>query len=113
MPHSTLNIEDYHSGDSHTIKETLEDPDGTAITITSASIEYGVFETDGTQIFTKSVGSGITIVDGSNGRFDIAIDPSDTASLSGRKQHECEVTKGSDVATVFTGELVIEEDLIT
>lgn len=51
----------------------------------------------------------ITITDAAAGRFDIAINPSDTEMLAaGLYRQEAELTDaGGEVSTVFTGEILI------
>lgn len=114
MPHQTVTISGYHSGDSLDITVTVNDPEGNAVDISGTAITFVIHnsETDTTEV-SKTVGSGITITNGSAGRFEVAIDPSDTESLSGAHDIEAQVVESDGtVATVLTGSFPIEEDII-
>jgi hypothetical protein len=116
MAHNTVPIDGYHSGDTLRLHITTEDPDGNPIDIRDADITFAVAqdESGSTILFEKTVAGGeISITDGQNGEFIVEIQPGDTADLSGSFPYEVEVidTNG-DVATVLTGTLSVEADLI-
>jgi len=115
---TNIPIEDYFSGDTLRLNISVVDDNDNAVDIRSADIEYMIAQPPNAQQskvieVQKSVGSGITITDGANGKFEIDIEPTDTESLEGRFEHECEVTDtDGDVTTIFTGVFNISEDLI-
>ena len=73
-------------GDTKTIEVTAKNQDGIAVDITGASIKFTVktnaTDTDAQAKFQKTTTLGITITDATNGKFEIAISPSDTSGLS-------------------------------
>jgi hypothetical protein len=102
------------SGDDKVITVTVYDNDDVVVDITSATITYQLSQNvKSAAIISKTVGSGITLTDPTSGVFTITFDPADTASLSGRYYHECEITDTSgDVSTGFVGYATIKEDAI-
>ncbi len=61
----------------------------------------------------KAIGSGVTIVDASAGRFNVTLAPADTAGLSGPYYFEAEVIdEVGNVSTVLTGTATIRAALI-
>lgn len=101
-------------GDDETVEITVLKTDGTAKSITGASIEWEMYERyTRTSVVSKSTTDGdITITDGANGVFEIAIDGSDTQSLDGgRYKHEAEVTDSAGTTkTVTRGTVYLSED---
>jgi hypothetical protein len=117
MTHNEQPIEGYHSGDTLRITVNVEDEDGNAVDIRNADIRFEIHqdESSGAVVVSKDNvgGGGVTITDGLNGTLKIEIEPSDTAALSGRFPYEIEITDtSSDVATVVTGTISINDDLI-
>jgi hypothetical protein len=113
MP-ATLDFE-MVQGDTKTIEVTVEDPTGTVVDLTGAvSIRWKMAKSvTATVTLAKSVGSGISVVDAEEGRFDIALATGDTESLSGGFYHEAEVIDSLNrVATVLTGTITIAKALI-
>ena len=84
----------FYQGNDGTLSFTVFNPDGTRKTLTNASIEWLLAETDDIDNphVTKTVGSGITITDGPNGECDVTLDSSDTSDLRGNKHHRLTVT---------------------
>lgn len=81
------------SGDTKILNITAKTSSGTAINLTGVAIIWSLFpSTGGTALLTKSVGSGISITDPSNGVFQVTLNPTDTASLEGLYQHEAQIT---------------------
>ena len=104
MTYTGQNIEIYQ-GDTRTLTVTVYDLDGKITSISGASIKWVVYKrSSGTIYISKTVGSGITITDGANGLFEIALPRDDTLNLLGRYNHECELKDGSNnYSTIFTG----------
>ena len=102
------------SGDDKTITVTVYDNDDVVVDITGATITWELSQNvDSTALISKTVGSGITLSDPTNGIFTIALDPADTASLSGRYYHEAEITDAAgDVSTALVGHATINTDAI-
>lgn len=106
----------YVAGDTAVLEVTVEKDDGTTKDVTGANVEFALASYTGQEsIVTKSVGNGITIVDGPNGRINVRIEDTDTVALgdaNGRDYYyEIEVTDDTgDVATVTTGEWTIYPD---
>jgi hypothetical protein len=108
-----------HSGDTRTLEITVKDEDSAVVNISTATITWALSKQDsasvapkGAAIVTKTVGDGVTITDGPNGRVDVAISAADTSALSGDYYHELEVTISSSVSTVLFGTVTIKKDLI-
>lgn len=109
------------SGQNHTMveKETkvftvdvVDQDDGAAVDLTSATITWRVKEGSTTK-FSKTVGSGITLTSPTTGRFTITLATGDTSGLSGQYEHECRATlSDGTITTLFTGRLVVQPTLI-
>lgn len=52
---------------------------------------------------TKTIGSGVTITDDTNGICTVTLAPADTAQLAGTYYHELQATVGGGVVTLATG----------
>ena len=78
--------------------------------LTSATIDWFLttINDPSTAVVTKSIGSGITVTDLTNGVFDVTVDPADTEGLEGKHLHWVRVVDGnSDDAVVTTGAVKI------
>lgn len=106
--------EPFIRGDTKTLRVTVYKADGSVKDISSASgIRWAMFERfSNTEVFAKTLGSGIEITDGANGQFEVDIKPSDTAALDGgRYEHEVQVTDSSgNISTVTRGTVYLDED---
>jgi len=112
MTSENQNFEMY-SGDTHHLDITVRDADGALMDLTGATIEWGLYDQDGTVLVSKSTGSGITLTDPVNGVFRVTISPADTESLGGIYRHEAQVTDLADqVATVTRGRATIKPDIV-
>src|SRR3990167_4295716 len=82
------------AGDTKTLVVTVEDAEGTAVSITGATIKWRCARSYGkTASITKATGgSGIAITDGAGGEFTVTLNASDTVSLVGNFYHEAEIT---------------------
>jgi hypothetical protein len=105
-------------GDTRLIRATFVDEAGGVLSLVGCTIRWWMAKTaNGPSLLTKSIGSGVTVVNAAGGRFDVRIAPVDTANVvsipPGDYYHECEVIDSSgDVATVFAGKLTITKDLV-
>lgn len=53
---------------------------------------------------------GVSITTGSNGEFEVSLDPDDTRGITGRFHHEARIDDGAGTESVlFTGEAVIKQ----
>ena len=102
------------AGDSKVLEVTVVDGDGRPVDITGNDIRWQLarFATDDTPLISKSVGDGIAITDGPSGRFDVTLDPEDTAELSGSYYYEAEVDDSGVISTVLSGRATIDAALI-
>jgi len=97
----------FFQGDDETVKVEVLDINKEAVDISSAnSIEYQISENGSSEVSKTKSGGGITVTDGSDGKFEVTIDSGDTSSLSGKYEHEAEIDLG-DVSTLFQGTLRI------
>lgn len=100
-----------YAGDHATIRVTVTDSDaGGYKNIANATIKWGVYDEEGgTLILQKTTATAITITDGLNGAFTVALVPADTSTLTpGIYYHEAEITdEGGNVNTVLTGEYTL------
>jgi hypothetical protein len=105
MTYTGQNIQIFQ-GDTRTLTVTVYDRNDDVTSIAGATgIKWVVYKrTTGTIYLEKSLGSGITITDGPNGLFEIALANADTINLLGKYNHECEfVDASNNVSTLFTG----------
>jgi hypothetical protein len=70
------------------------------------------FTAIGSAASARSVESGITIIDGAAGRFDVALLPADTEGLKGCFYYESEVINLGIVSTVLVGTVDVKPTLI-
>ena len=116
MSYLTATDIDIYSGDSLNLQVTVTDSTTnlpkSLIGVLSARWWFGKKAGQPATV-QKSIGSGVTIIDAINGRLDILINPSDTASLKGSYVHELELVDASNrVQTVMAGAFTIIEDLV-
>jgi hypothetical protein len=91
---------------------------GMPLTMTGATIYYGVFTSKGVgaAVIEKSVGDGIVLVseDGTNDAVQITLDAADTNDLlPGRYYHECRVTLSGKPEVVFEGRIRLKKSKTT
>ena len=102
-----------YAGDSKTLQVTVLDDAGAAADISGATVRWQMARYCGaTPVVEKATGSGISIVDGPTGRFDVALLPADTEALQGCHYHEAELENVGVVSTVLTGEAHIKPTTI-
>ncbi len=113
MTKQAQNIEIY-AGDTANIQVTTFDGDsnGARKNIAGSVISWVLYDPDATGVMlTKTTDDAITITDGLNGAFTIALVPAATKKLTpGSYRHEAEVTDASgNVSTAMTGDFIIKE----
>ena len=87
----------------------LEDDSGTLVDISAALAVFAVFDVDPdtgaatTQLFQKTVGSGITLDDPSAGTMTIQVDGDDTAALDGDYYYELQTNVGGVIRKPLFG----------
>lgn len=102
-----------YAGDSKTLRVTVFTDTGLPADITGADIRWQMAShVGGTPQVSKAVGTGITIVDGAAGRFDVSLAPLDTLELKGCWYHEAEIVNVGTVSTVLVGSATITPALI-
>lgn len=109
----------YVSGDGHSLEVTIvNDEDGTRQPLSGTLATFSVFDKDpdtgaaANLIFTKSVGSGITITDPQNGVLTVFITDSNTAGLHGDYFYELQLNHQGTIHTALLGTLRIRADAI-
>jgi hypothetical protein len=113
MPDIGQDIEVY-AGEIRTIVVTITNNNDRAVEdLTGASVSWKVKSGSTTHI-SKSVGSGITLAsDPTTGVCSIALQASDTSSLSGSYSHEVRVTLADGtIATTTVGRFIVRPTLI-
>lgn len=97
------------ANDRKTFVFTCKDANGAAVDITAASaIAFGFSAVkDGPALVTKSLGSGVTIVNGPAGTFSVTLEPADTNGRSGRFFLATKVTLAGSGEVVAEGELLV------
>lgn len=102
------------AGDTKVLEVEVLDEAGATVNIAGTVIRFQMarFATDATPLVSKTLGSGIEIIDGPTGRFDVTLDPEDTVSFSGSYYFEAEVDDGDVVSTVLSGRATIDAALI-
>lgn len=66
-------------GDDVTLQFTVVNAAGGIVNITGWTLEFKIWNERGEEILSKTTGSGITIVDGPNGRADVALSAANTS----------------------------------
>ncbi len=101
------------SGDAAVLQATTKDNDGAVVDITGATIKFGVYaKVDDAEQFVKTVGSGIVIVSGPAGTFEVTLDAPDTAALAGLYNYEAEMILSTLPRTVMVGTINIKKDRV-
>jgi hypothetical protein len=104
-------------GDTVVFPGTVVDDNG-VVDISSAAFRFTAkreyTDTDAHAVISLTSPGGIQILDGPNGKFQVLIQPSDTASLPevvARLFYDVQITDGPNVYTVVKGILTIEPDV--
>ncbi len=105
-----------YAGDTKALEVTVRDAAGDVVDVTGATIRWQLAEAPGEPALVSktTVGAGgVSIVNGAQGRFDVAIAAGDTDDLDGVYYHEAEVELlDGTVATVLAGFATIARTLI-
>jgi hypothetical protein len=101
------------AGDTKVLVVSVADEKGAAVDITGTVIRWQLAKSvTSTALILKSVGAGVTIIDGPSGRFDVSLDAGDTLPLHGSYYYEGEIDDGGIISTVLTGIVQINLALI-
>ena len=115
-----------HRGDEYDISFTVVDDDGDPVDISAAAttdLSWGFATLDTTQEFpaplgaligtAKTIGSGITIIDGVNGDAQVTLESADTNGQgAGKYYHELQYTDPTGrVSTILYGIMELVKDL--
>lgn len=91
------------AGDSKTLEITVQE-DGAAVDLSGSAIIWeAARQPFGVTVITKA-GS---ITAAAEGKFEIALEPADTAALNGNFYHSAKITKSADVSTIFLGLMAV------
>ena len=123
MPSGTRKDFELHRGDGKTLTFTVVDEDGVGLDLTGLSLEWNyskiradAVEPLGAAILSpgKTVGSGITLTDITNGVGEIALLSADTLGQRATQTyyHEMQVSEGVEPSTVLYGKMLLILELI-
>lgn len=111
-----------HRGDDRTITFTVVDDVDAVVDITGASLAWVLSKQDpnfttpeplGAALVTKSVGSGVTIVDGPSGTGEVALLSADTlARLPGDYYQELQIQLSGKTTTIMFGIIEVKKDIV-
>ena len=105
---------DLYAGETITLVVDVVDKDAedAAVSLTSATGTF-IVKRNGTTLFTKTVGSGITLSTAVTGRMTITISAANTSSASGAYPYQCRMTLADGtVSTVMVGTMTVLESLV-
>lgn len=105
---------DLFAGETVTLVIDVADKDNNdeAVDLTSATGTW-VAKRNGTTLFSKTVGSGITLSTTVTGRMSVSISAANTSSASGAYEYQCRITLADGtVSTVQTGTMTVLASLI-
>ncbi len=124
MALGTLHSFDMHRGDDRSITYTVVDEAGAVVDVTAAAIVWVLAAQDtgasgpqprpGSTLLTKSVGSGVVLVDAVNGDIRVDIDSVDTVALRAPNvyYHEVQITLAGKVTTIAFGNITLNREII-
>ncbi len=98
---------DWFIGEDRTYEFTIYDGNSSGaavVNITGFAFQWVLLDSTRTVLVTKTVGSGIMITDGSNGVLQVAIDDTDTDSLTAATTYYYELKRndaGSEVVVAY------------
>lgn len=101
------------SGDARRLNVTVTDRRGARQSLTGATFTYSVRDKPGgTLAFSKTLGSGITVVSEPLGTLFVTIASADTLALIEHDYyHELEMVIGANVATLFDGRFRVHKSV--
>lgn len=90
-----------HQGDDLTLTFTVRNRDGSVKDITGAGVRWMLSDdAQSSPRVSKTVGGGITIPTGTDGKFEVTLDANDTGGLDGEFRQEAEVTESTGPSQV-------------
>lgn len=104
-------------GKSRRLEHTIRDGDGNEVNISAlvgSAITWRIALTKGgANLFEYTIGSGIAITDGANGKCEVTVASTDTTGLTADTIYywETVVTIGTDIVTVAEGYIKIVEPI--
>ena len=91
------------AGDNALLEITVYNADGTLMDLTNVTLKWSSqYQADGTTRVDRTIGTGITLTDATNGRANIAI-AKGSITKTGQHAHELEAISGSNSQTVLEG----------
>lgn len=111
---STFRMEDEYitmvRGDTLSFGMEVTDSDGNAVELDSAYMTCKKTLSDESNVFQKSLGNGITMVD--DGQYAVRVAPEDTADAEvGKYFYDLQIGYNGDIFTVKKGVLELEADV--
>jgi len=108
------------AGNTLTLKYTVVDSSNVAVNLTGAQIDFGLSKArtlntfDGSLLVSKSTTTtGVTLTSPTTGKFQVVLQPSDTATLDGTYYYEIKLTDASgNVTTLVNGPMYIQNSLL-
>lgn len=122
MTHNRTDITDVHIGQAGSIDLTVEDSDGTAVSMTGGAATFAILDlSDREQALANAdvhvektiADGGITEVDAANGELRVDLDPADTEELTPRTywyRVNIEDSDGDPVPGAVAGEFELIRD---
>ena len=103
-----------HAGDTKILEVSVKTSAGSSVDITGTAIRFQLAKsaTSRPPLVSKALGSGITLVNGPAGRFDVRLEPDDTVALKGTHYYEAEIDDAGIISTVLYGNVNINAALI-
>lgn len=102
-------------GDTKRLEVTVRDEAGAIVDLTGSSIRWRIARSvSSVALISKAIGTGITVVNATLGRFDILLTAAESATLPvAALYHESEVIdSGGQVSTILRGTVTVDKDLI-
>lgn len=106
-------------GDESAWAVTVTDTAGAPVDITGCTMRFSAKrsrrDVDASAVFSKTVGSGITLSDPQNGVATVALSDSDTSGLAPGRSHlltfDWRITLGGQTQTIAYGSLLVEPSM--
>lgn len=106
-----------YRGDDRALTLTLTDEDGSPVDLTAAAVRFtakrNIIDADDAAVLSKTVGSGVVLVNAPGGIARIDIAAADTAAFAGRVElvWDIQVTRAGLIRTVDAGTLTVLPDV--
>lgn len=103
-----------YSGDTKVLEVTVRDPQGAVVDITGKAITWALSPTvnSSSNLIDKTVGDGLTIINGAAGRYNVLLNPIDTVDLQGSYYHESLLDDNGTISTIMAGKAQILATLL-